>query len=74
MNPNRCPIKNCQFDRRLVLCPLHWDMVDPALKQTVYDLSIDLKEGTAEDSMDETVAKLTEVENEIIRRINERSL
>jgi len=74
MDPNLCPIKGCQFSKRLVLCPLHWDMVDPALKLTVYNLSGDLANGELNDQdFQDTTAKLLETEDEIVRSVNERT-
>ena len=73
MNPNKCPIQGCQFDKRLVLCPLHWDQVDAALKLTVYNLSADLEHAELSDTaFEETTAKLLETEEQIIRILNER--
>ena len=74
MNLNKCPVKGCQFDKRLVLCPLHWDQVDAALKLTVYNLSADLEHAELSDTaFEETTAKLLEIEEEIVKTINERN-
>lgn len=73
MNPDRCPIKNCTYSKRLILCPVHWDMVDPALKLTIYDLGNDLEHGELDEkTFEETTAKYLETEAEIVSRINAR--
>ncbi len=73
MNPEQCPIKGCTYSKRLVLCPLHWDLVDPAMKLTIYELGRDLDdEELSDDVRQKTVEKYVEIEGEIIKAINGR--
>lgn len=69
----KCPIKSCSFNAKLVLCPVHWDMVSPEFKLSVYQLSNDLLvENIGEIEFTELAAKLREAEQTAIDFVKRR--